>query len=161
MSKHNSVHYTYTESVKAASAAAGSARNIWWQRHRKPFLPIYHSGKCFPTCLAFPHDYHSSQWCAFTHGFAPTYPIFCWWSRSDVIMLNLSHHTHLHCNRVWWKSQNYDLPVGSSKRERGWERICHYYTQKVLSDAQKNDFFWSVGLLFRARLRLSRCLSSD
>lgn len=139
-----------------------SARNIWWQRNRKPLLPIYYnSRKGFHTYLAFYRDYYLSQWSVFTQGFAPTYPIFCWWSRSDVIMLNLSHHTHLHCNRVWWKSQNYDLPVGSSKGERGMgKKMPLLYTKSAVRCTKKN-FFWKVGLLFRARLLLCRRLSSD
>jgi len=61
VSKHNSVYYTYTWSVQAASAAVMSARNIWRHRNRKPLLPIYyHSRRGFHTCLAFYHDYHLS-----------------------------------------------------------------------------------------------------
>lgn len=116
-------------------------RNIWWHRNRKPLLLIYyHLRKGFHTCLAFYHDYPLSQWSGFTQGFAPTYPIFCWWSRSDVIMLNLSHHTHLHCNRVWWKSQNYDLPVGSSKGERGMEKKRPLLDTKSAVRCTKKDF---------------------
>lgn len=119
-----------------------TARNISWHRNRKPLLPIYHhSRKGFHTCLAFYHDYHLSEWFVFTQGFAPTYPIFCWWSWSDVIMLNLSHHTHLHCNRVWWKSQNYDLPVGSSKGERGMgKKMPLLYTQSAVRCTNKDVF---------------------
>lgn len=51
----------------------------------------------------------------------------------------LSHHTHLHCNRVWWKSQNYDLPVGSSKGERGMgKKMPLLYTQSAVRCTNKD-----------------------
>lgn len=127
----------------------------------KPLLPISpHSRKGFGTFLAFYHDCHFAQRSIFTQGFAPTYPIFCWWSRSDVIMLNLSHHTHLHCNRVWWKSQNYDLPVGSSKGERGMgKKMPLLYTKSAVRCTKMS--FWNIGFLFRACLLLFRCLAGD